>query len=51
MTTRDILKAESLSELLITIDDFCKKAIVMDNDDVYMELKKDSIEQTKIIIL
>ena len=40
MTTRDILKAESLTELLITIDDFCKEAIVRDNDDVCMELKE-----------
>lgn len=34
MTTRDILKAESLAELLNAIDDFCKEAIVRDNDDV-----------------
>ena len=40
MTTRDILKAESLAELLNAIDDFCKEAIVRDNDDVCMELKE-----------
>lgn len=40
MTTRDILKAESLAELLNAIDDFCKEAIVRDNDDVCMELRE-----------
>lgn len=40
MITRDILKAESLAELLNAIDDFCKEAIVRDNDDVCMELKE-----------
>lgn len=40
MTTRDILKAESLAELLNAIDEFCKEAIVRDNDDVCMELKE-----------
>ena len=40
MTTCDILKAESLSELLVAIDGFCKEAIVRDNDDVCMELKE-----------
>ena len=40
MTTRDILKAESLAELLIAIDDFCKEAVVRDNDDVCMELQE-----------
>lgn len=40
MTTRDILKAESLAELLNAIDEFCKEAIVRDNDDVCMELRE-----------
>lgn len=34
------MKAESLSELLNAIDDFCKEAIVRDNDNVCMELKE-----------
>lgn len=39
MTINNILNARSLSELLDAADEFCKNAILRDNDDDCMELK------------
>ena len=39
MTISSILNAKSLSELLDAADEFCKNALLRDNDDECMELK------------
>lgn len=45
MTISNILNARSLSELLDAADEFCKNALLRDNDDECMELKA-KLEET-----